>query len=94
MTTYAIADQIAWVSREELDTGDHPVAYVTPLPHGPAFVLEGPACLVWLQLAEGGTLDDIARGAAEQVGLVSSDVIDDVHLLLTKLVGLGVVRAQ
>lgn len=94
MTTYAIADDIAWVSLEDLDSGDQPVAYVTPLPHGPTIVLQGSACLVWLVLEDGGPLDDIARGAAEQAGLARSEVIDDVEALLSELVEVGVVRSH
>ncbi len=94
MTAYGIADDIAWVSREDLDSGDQPVAYVAPLPHGPAIVLHGPACLVWLHVAQGGDLDEIARGTADEVGLSPGDVIDDVRGLLAQLVTLGVVRAH
>lgn len=92
MTTYAIAEDIAWVSREELDSGDRPVAYVAHLPHGPTIVLEGSACLVWLRLADGGTLDDIAAGAAEQAGVTAGEVLDDVEALLSELVEAGVAR--
>ncbi|WP_310529340.1 PqqD family peptide modification chaperone [Nocardioides sp.] len=92
MTVYAIADDIAWVSREDLDSGDQPVAYVASLPHGPPIVLEGPACLVWLLLADGGSVEDIARGAAELAGLTTAEVIDDVEVLLSELVEVGVAR--
>ncbi|PUA81517.1 PqqD family protein [Nocardioides currus] len=94
MTTYAIADDIAWVSREELDAGGLPVAYVAPLPHGPAVVLEGSACLVWLLVAQGGTLEEIVEEAAELAGLAPSEVAADVEVLLTDLVAMGVVRTQ
>ena len=92
MTTYVIADDIAWVSREDLDSGEHPVAYVASLPLGPTIVLEGSACLVWLLLAESDTLDDIAAVAAEQAGLTTDEVVDDVAVLLSQLVEAGVVR--
>lgn len=94
MTSYTVADDIAWVSREDLDSGEGPVAYVASLPQGPTMVLEGSACLVWLLVAEGGTLDDIARGAAEQADLATEDVIGDVEILLTELVDAGVVRTH
>ena len=94
MTTYAIADDVAWVSREDLDSGEHPVAYVAPLPHGPAVVLEGSACLVWLLVAQGGTLADIAAGAGELAELPAAEVIGGVEALLTDLVAMGVVRTQ
>lgn len=94
MTTYAIADDTAWVSREELDSGDSPVAYVARLPHGPTIVLEGSACLVWLLVADGGTLEDIARGAAEQAGLATHEVVDDVEAVLSELIDVGVVRTR
>ena len=94
MTTYAIADDIAWVSREEYDNDGLQVAYVCALPHGPTIVLEGSACLVWLALGEGcGTLDDIARSAADQVGLTAESVVGDVEALLTQLVEMSYVRA-
>ena len=94
MTSYAIAEGVAWVSRQELDSGDLPVAYVVNLPHGPAKVLQGSACLVWLLVAEGGTLDDIAREAAELADLTPADVIDGVEILLNDLVDAGVVRTH
>lgn len=94
MTSYSIADGVAWVSRQELDSGDLPVAYVASLPHGPAMVLRDSACLVWLLVAEGGTLDDIAHGAADMAELEPAEVIGDVELLLTDLVDAGVVRTH
>lgn len=93
MTTYEIADGIAWVSREEYDTDDLRVAYLCALPHGPTVVLEGPACLVWLALGEGGTLDDIARAVSEQADVAADEVTRDVEVLLSQLVGMGFVRA-
>lgn len=90
MTTYAIAPDTAWVSRDEYFTDDLPVAYVSPLPHGPAMVLEGPACLVWLALAEGGTLEQIVAFTADQVEGTSDAMRGDVEALLNRLVELGV----
>ena len=64
VTTYRIADDVAWVSLEDLDVDGIPSAYVARLPHGRPMTLEGSACLVWLALADGGTLDEIAATAA------------------------------
>lgn len=94
MTSYSIADGIAWVSREELDGGELPVAYAAALPHGPTIVLKGSACLVWLLIEDGGTLDDIARSAAGLAGVRADEVIDDVEVLLKSLVEAGFVRAH
>ena len=55
MTHYRIADDVAWVSHEELDADGCPSAYVTRLPQGPPTTLEGSGCVVWLALADGGT---------------------------------------
>ena len=89
VTTYEIAPDIAWVSRDEYDTDDRPVAYVATLPHGPTIVLEGPACLVWLALAEGGTLEEIVATTADQVEETSDAMTRDVEALLNRLVELG-----
>ena len=59
---------MAWVSLEDLDVDGIPSAYVARLPHGRRLTLEGSACLVWLALADGGTLDEIAGTAAVDVG--------------------------
>lgn len=93
MTTYELADDIAWVSREEYDTDDLRVAYVCALPHGPTIVLEGSGCLIWLALGDGGTIDDVARATAEQADVTTDEVVDDVAALLNQLVKLGFVRA-
>ena len=86
MTSYRIADDVAWVSLEDLDVDDIPSAYVALLPHGHPMTLEGSACLVWLALADGGTLDEIATAAAEMadtdVDRVRSDVTSMVEALV------------
>ncbi len=56
---------MAWVSQEDLDAGDAPDG----LPHpraraGLPIMLEGSGCVVWLALADGGTLDEITAAAA------------------------------
>ena len=48
---YRIADDVAWVSEEDLDGGEEPTAYLTRLPKGPPILLEGSGCVVWLALA-------------------------------------------
>lgn len=90
--TYEIAPDTAWVSRDEYDTDDRPVAYVSTLPHGPTIVLDGPACLVWLALAEGGTLDQIVATTAEQVEEAGDEMTRDVESLLNRLVELRFAR--
>ena len=86
MTTYRIADDVAWVSLEELDHDGIPAAYVAHVPRGRPLTLEGSACLVWLALADGGTLDEIAATAAAMsdvdVGHVRSDVVRMVEALV------------
>ena len=61
---YRIADDVAWVSLEDLDVDNVPTAYLTRVPKGLPIMLEGSACLVWLALAEGGTLEEVT--AAEE----------------------------
>lgn len=98
MTRVVVADDVAWVSRAELDEGDVQVAYVTTLPHGPAVVLRGSACLVWLVVIEGGiggvTVDEAAAAAAELADLPVTDVVADVEALLTELVAAGLLRGH
>lgn len=93
MTAYRVAEDVAWVSRDDLDDGDEPMAYAVLLPHGRPVTMEGSACLVWLAVAEGGTLDDIAAAAAEMAGVEASAIIEDVRSLVESLVGSGLVRA-
>lgn len=93
MTIYAIADDIAWVSRDEYDTDDVRVAYVSALPHGPTIVLEGSACLIWLAVEAGGTLDDIARATADLADADPDEVVGDVETVLSRLVELSFVHA-
>ena len=82
MTRYRIADDVAWVSEEDLDGGDTPTAYLTRVPGGPPILLEGSGCVVWLALAEGGTMDDV----------VADRIREDVETLVDQLVIIGVVR--
>ena len=93
MTSYGVADGVAWVSREDLDQGEQPAAYVTRLPNGPPLVLEGPACVVWLAVVEGGTTEAVVTRTAELAGVDPAVVRDDVTRLLSDLVAGGLVRA-
>ena len=89
MTTYRIADDVAWVSLEGLDVDGIPTAYVALLPHGRPLTLEGSACLVWLALADGGTLDEIAHTAAAMSDAGVEQVRGDVATMVEALVGRG-----
>lgn len=92
MNRYVIAADVAWVSDESLDDSGTPTAYVTPLPDGPAAVLKGPACLVWLGLAEAqtGAVDEIAALVAEVTETDPAAITEDVERALLQLVERGV----
>ena len=92
MTRYRIADDVAWVSEEDLDGGDTPTAYLTRVPGGPPILLEGSGCVVWLALAEGGTMDDVVAAAAAMADAPEYRIRDDVETLVDQLVIIGVVR--
>jgi hypothetical protein len=94
VTRYRIADDVAWVSEEDLDGGDQPTAYLTRLPKGPPILLEGSGCVVWLALAEGGTLEEVTEAAAAMTGAASADISEDVATLVDQLVVIGVATAE
>ncbi len=89
---YRIADDVAWVSHEELDGGDEPTAYLTRVPGGPPILLEGSGCVVWLALAEGGTMEQLVSAAAAMAGATEAEVTEDVETLVDQLVAIRVVR--
>jgi hypothetical protein len=89
---YGIAEDVAWVSEDDLDAGEEPTAYVARVPGGPPILLEGSSCVVWLALAEGGTLDEITAAAAEMTGATVDDIRDDVATLVDQLVVIRVAR--
>ncbi|GAA5108084.1 hypothetical protein GCM10023339_06720 [Alloalcanivorax gelatiniphagus] len=92
MTRYRIADDVAWVSQEDLDEGDTPTAYLTRVPGGPPILLEGSGCVVWLALAEGGTMDDVVAAASAMAAVGEDEIRDDVETLVDQLVIIGVAR--
>ena len=89
MTSYRIADDVAWVSLEDLDMDGIPSAYVARLPYGHPITLEGSACLVWLALADGGTLDEIATAAAAMSDAGVDQIRTDVRTMVEALVDGG-----
>ena len=89
---YAIADNVAWVSQEDLDGGDQPTAYLTRVPRGMPILLEGSGCVVWLALADGGTLDEITVTAAGMSDSDVEEIREDVATLVDQLVVIGVAR--
>ena len=94
MSVYRIADDVAWVSREELDHGAEPMAYVTRLPDGPALALGGSGCLVWLAIHDGGTVSEIAQRVGEGADVSPEDVRADVQQLLADLTDAGVLSVE
>ena len=91
MTRYQIADDVAWVSLEDLDAGGVPSAYVARLPLGPPTTLEGSACVVWLAVADGGSHDEITRTAAQMWDTDPDQIRADVLALIEELVDVGLV---
>ncbi|MCW2835763.1 MAG: hypothetical protein JWN68_3716 [Nocardioides sp.] len=94
MTRFLIPPHVAWVSREDLDHGDEPHAYIALLPAGPSLSLQGSACVVWLSIQDGGTVDEIALRTSELAEVAVDDVLDDVRRLLTDLVAAGVLTVE
>jgi hypothetical protein len=92
VTRYQVAADVAWVSQEDLDGGDTPTAYLTRLPGGPPILLEGSGCVVWLALAEGGTMEEITAAAAEMSESTVEAISDDVAELVDQLVAIRVVE--
>jgi hypothetical protein len=57
-------------------------------------MLEGSGCLVWLALADGGTLEEVTAAAAAMSDAAVDDIRDDVAELVDQLVVIGVVREE
>lgn len=91
---YRIADDVAWVSQEDLDGGDVPTAYLARVPRGMPILLEGSGCVVWLALAEGGTMDDVIAAASTMAGAEADEIREDVETLVDQLVIIGVVTEE
>jgi len=92
VTRYRIADDVAWVSQEDLDVDEVPTAYLTRVPGGPPILLEGSGCVVWLALAEGGTLEEVTATAASMSDSTVEDISADVAVLVDQLVAIRVVE--
>ena len=82
-----VAARTAWV---ELDG----TVYAAPLPDGPPFVLADAGAAIWLALAEGGTLDEVTRRVADDVGSAAEVVAADVAAFVTGLVEAGLVARR
>lgn len=91
---YRIADDVAWVSQEDLDGGDVPTAYLTRVPRGMPILLEGSGCVVWLALADGGTMADVIAAASAMAGAGPEEIREDVETLVDQLVIIGVVTEE
>ena len=94
MTKFRIADDVAWLSREDLDDGTSPMAYAALLPRGRPMSLEGSACLVWLAVADGGTWEQILTATALMADIEPAEISDDVRALIDSLVAAGLVQAD
>jgi hypothetical protein len=92
VTRYRVADDVAWVSQHDLDAGDEPTAYVARLPNGPPILLEGSGCLVWLALADGGSMDELVAAVTVMSGASTDEITDDVASLVDLLVAIRIVR--
>jgi hypothetical protein len=92
VTRYRVADDVAWVSQHDLDAGDEPTAYVARLPSGPPILLEGSGCLVWLALADGGSMDELIAAVTVMSGASTDEITDDVASLVDLLVAIRIVR--
>jgi hypothetical protein len=92
VTFYRVADDVAWVSEDDLDASEEPTAYVTRLPGGPPILLEGSGCLVWLALADGGSMDELITAVALMSGASTDEIKDDVATLVDMLVVIRLVR--
>ena len=92
MTRYRVADDVAWVSQDDLDAAEEPTAYVTRLPGGPPILLEGSGCLVWLARADGGSMDELIGAVAVMSGASEDEIKDDVAALVDMLVVIRLVR--
>ena len=79
-----IAARTAWVERDG-------TVYAAPLPDGPPFVLAGAGAVIWLSLAEGGTLEEVTQRVADDVGSPTEVVTADVATFVAGLVDAGLV---
>jgi hypothetical protein len=55
-------------------------------------LLEGSGCLVWLALADGGTLEEVIAATAAMSGLAAEEISADVADLVDQLVVIRLVR--
>ncbi|MFL6170238.1 MAG: PqqD family protein [Ornithinibacter sp.] len=82
-----IAAGTGWVERDG-------TVYAAPLPEGPPFVLAGAAAVVWRAVTQGGTLDEVTRRVADEVGSPPEVVTADVATFVSALVDTGLVERR
>ena len=73
------------------EADDAPRVYLARVPAGPPLVLDGPAALVWEEVTEGGTREEITTRVAEAAGRSVAEVAGDVEHFLDELAGLGLI---
>jgi len=79
---YRIAPDVGRVDADEL-------TYVARLPEGPALVLADSAAVIWAEVSEGGSLEQVVERVADAFGLAPAAIEEDVAAFVEQLVALG-----